>query len=123
MLEENMNNDMNYEEEYYENPDELFGVGDPHDILVSGYIKNMLEDEDVDNGDKRKLREIVNSTELQDELLAVIYEDLNNSNALCNYISDFSVEEIGKMDGPWNTVMDIVNESIGKFLAEQPEIS
>ena len=123
MLEENMNNDINYEEEYYESPDELFGVGDPHDILVSSYIKNMLEDGDIDNGDKRKLREIVNSTELQDELLAVIYEDLNNSDALCNYISDFSVEEIGKMDGPWNTVMDIVNESIGKFLAEQPEIS
>ena len=118
-----LNDNSYYEEEYYESPDELFGVGDPHDILVSSYIKNMLEDEDVDNGDKRKLREIVNSTELQDELLAVIYEDLNNSNALCNYSSDFSVEEIGKMDGPWNTVMDIVNESIGKFLAEQPEIS
>ena len=123
MFEENVNNDMNYEEKYYESPDELFGVGDPHDILVSGYIKNMLEDEDVYNGDKRKLREIVNSTELQDALLAVIYEDLNNSDALCNYISDFSVEEIGKMDGPWNTTMDVENESIGKFLAGQPEIS
>ena len=123
MFEENVNRDGDYEEEYYESSDELFGVGDPRDILVSSYIKNMLEDEDVDNGDKRKLRKIVNSTELQDKLLAVIYEDLNNSDVLCNYISDFSVEEIGKMDGPWNTTMDIVNESVGKFLAEQPEIS
>ena len=112
----------NYEEEFYESPNELFGFGDPHDILCNSYIKDMLEDEDTTNGIRRKLREIVNSVQLQNDLLEKIYEALDDCEALCNYITDFSVEELGKMDGPWNITMNVVNKTIECFLEEQKEI-
>ncbi len=106
------------DEEFYEDVIELF---DPSDIgfnkvLVDTYIKDILEDPSVEEPSKEKLRKVVASEELLDELVEVIKTALEESATLHNYISDYSVAELGDMDSPWNTVMDITNDSIFSFI-------
>jgi hypothetical protein len=38
-----------------------------------------------------------------------------DSNTICNYISDFTVSELGNMDGIWNEFGDILRDSIYEY--------
>jgi hypothetical protein len=110
------------DEEFYEDVVELFdssGIGFTK-VLVDTYIKDILEDASVEEPNKEKLRKIVASEELLDELIEVIKTALDESATLQNYISDYSVAELGDMDSPWNTVMDITNDSIFAFIDKVP---
>jgi hypothetical protein len=110
------------DEESYEDVIELFdpsGIGFTK-VLVDTYIKDILEDTSVEEPSKEKLRKVVASEELLDELVEVIKTALEESTTLQNYISDYSVAELGDMDGPWNTVMDITNDSIFAFIEKAP---
>lgn len=110
------------DEEFYEDVVELFdpsGIGFTK-VLVDTYIKDILEDTSVEEPSKEKLRKVVASEELLDELVEVIKTALEESTTLQNYISDYSVAELGDMDSPWNTVMDITNDSIFYFIEKVP---
>ena len=110
------------DEEFYEDVVELFdpsGIGF-NKVLVDTYLKNILEDPSVEEPSKEKLRKVVASEELLDELVEVIKTALDESATLQNYISDYSVAELGDKDGPWNTVMDITNDSIFSFIEKVP---
>lgn len=110
------------DEEFYEDVIELFdpsGIGFTK-VLVDTYIKDILEDTSVEELSKEKLRKVVASEELLDELVEVIKTALDESATLQNYISDYSVAELGDMDSPWNTVMDITNDSIFAFIEKAP---
>ena len=121
-LDEDDDEDDEDDEEFYEDVVELFdpsGIGFTK-VLVDTYIKDILEDASVEEPSKEKLRKVVASEELLDELVEVIKTALEESATLQNYISDYSVAELGNMDGPWNTVMDITNDSIFAFIDKAP---
>ena len=110
------------DEEFYEDVVELFdpsGIGFTK-VLVDTYIKDILEDTSVEEPSKEKLRKVVASEEQLGDLIEAINAALEESTTLQNYISDYSVAELGDMDGPWNTVMDITNVSIFSFIEKVP---
>lgn len=110
------------DEEFYEDVVELFdpsGIGFAK-VLVDTYIKDILEDTSVEEPSKEKLRKVVASEEQLGDLIEVINAALEESATLQNYISDYSVAELGDMDGPWNTVIDITNDSIFSFIEKVP---
>lgn len=107
---------------WYEYPEELFCQRTPHKTLIDGYLKKMLEDENVSDMDKKKIRKIIKGFMFRQELLRNIYHNLNDSDTMCGYIEDYSVSEMENVDGPWNTVIDITNETIRKFLDECPNL-
>ncbi len=110
------------EEDWYEYPEELFSNGDPHETLIEAYLQDIMEDESVSNKDKKKIQKIINGFALRQELLRKIYHNLNDSDRMCGYIEDYSVSEMENMDGPWNAVMDITNETIWDFLKENKHL-
>jgi hypothetical protein len=106
------------EDDFYEDVIELFdpsGIGQKK-VLTDAYIKDILNDPTVEDSDKEKFKQILASEELLDEALEVVAEALYDSGELSDYISDYSAYELSEMDGPWNTVMDIVNECLWDFV-------
>lgn len=103
--------------DYYDSPEELFDNGDSRKTLLDGYIKVLLEDDTLNDVAKNRLQQIIDSEQLQDELIDEIKTELNNSNTLNNFITDYTVSELGDMDSPWNTVMDITNDYILSYIS------
>lgn len=102
--------------DYYDNPAELFDNGDARETLLDGYLRPMLNDSSVDTDIKNHIQTIVKSEQLQDELIDVIKNHLNDSVALNNYVADYDAYELGNMDSPWNTVIDITEDTIEDFI-------
>lgn len=106
------------EDDFYEDVIELLdpsGIGQKK-VLTDTYIKDILNDPTVEDSDKEKFKQILASEELLDEVFEAVTEALYDSVELSDYISDYSAYELSDMDGPWNTVMDIVNECLWNFV-------
>lgn len=102
--------------DYYDNPAELFDNGDARETLLDGYLRPMLNDSSVDTDIKNHIQTIIKSEQLQDELIDVIKNHLNDSVTLNNYVADYDAYELGNMDSPWNTVIDITEDAIEDFI-------
>lgn len=109
--------------DYYDSPAELFDNGDAKNTLLDGYLEPMLTDESTDTETKTVVQRIIDSDELQDELIDLIKNTLNDSNALNNYVTDYDAYELGEMDGHWNTVIEIVEDVIEYFVKQLIEPS
>lgn len=105
--------------DYYDNPAELFDNGDARETLLDGYLRPMLNDSSVDTDIKNHIQTIIKSEQLQDELIDVIKNHLNDSVTLNNYVADYDAYELGNMDSPWNTVIDITEDAIEDFIKYQ----
>jgi hypothetical protein len=105
------------DEYFYEDVIELFNPGGQsfNEVLIDPYLNDFLNEAETPK-ERAKIKNILKSEELQNDLIEAIKAALDASNTLWNYISEYTAEELSDMDGPWNTVMDIVNETISKFL-------
>jgi hypothetical protein len=105
------------DEDFYDDVIELFNPGGQSfsEVLVDPYLNDFLNEAETP-AERAKIKNILKSEELQNDLIEAIKAALDASGTLWNYISEYTAEELSDMDGPWNTVMDIVNETISKFL-------
>ena len=109
--------------DYYNSPEELFDNGDARYTLLDGYINPMLEDESTEPAVKKELQNIKDSEKLQDEVIDLIKNYLNDSDSLNEYVIDYDADELGNMDNPWNTVIDISYAAIEEFIKDRLEES
>jgi hypothetical protein len=112
----NFGDDEDDEEEYYEDGTELFN----EDLSnITGVIESILEDLDPSDSDEKILYDkLVKVKEDQEELLEIknfCMDRVCNNNTICNYISDYTVSELGDMDGIWNEFGDILRDSIYEY--------
>ncbi len=105
------------EEDFYEDVVELFNPGGHSfkEVLIDPYLNDALEEAETPE-EYAKVKNILKSEELQNNLIDDIKAALDNSGTLWSYISEYTAEELSDMDGPWDTVMDIVRETISNFL-------
>lgn len=103
---------------YYKYPEELFANGNAKIALLDGYLKPML-DEVPNTAVKTELNKIIESTELQEQLIDLISKKLNESETLISYITEYDAYELSDKDAPWNLVMDIARAVIEEFIRQR----
>ena len=110
------------DEEYYEDGSELF-MEDMSNI--EGTIDDILEDLDLDESKEKelydKLIEAKKNSEIMEELKSACIDKICDSDTICNYISDYSISELGDMDGIWNTFGDILRDTICEYFSFNEE--
>lgn len=104
------------DDEYYEDGSELF-MEDNSNII--GVIESILEDLDLSNPEEKvlfdKLTKVKSDETVLKELKEYCVDQVCNSEEINNYICDFTVSELGDMDGIWNEFGDILRDSIYKY--------
>ena len=106
------------EEEYYEDGSELFSE-DLSNIV--GMIEDDIQpDLDLTNADDKVLYDKLEEAKKDEKLLQEIKEHcidkVCDNELINNYISDYTVSELGDMDGIWNEFGDILREAIIEYL-------
>ena len=106
------------DEEYYEDGSELFSE-DLSNIV--GMIEDDIQpDLDLTNVDDKalydKLEELKKDEKRLLELKDFCIDKVNMSERIINYISDYTISELGDMDGIWNEFGDILREAIIEYL-------
>jgi hypothetical protein len=104
------------DEEYYENGTELFSE-DLSNII--GMIEDILEDLDLTEENEKVLRDKLIKVKEDPEILQDIknfcMDRVCDNDTICDYISDYTVSELGDMDGIWNEFMDTIRDSIYEY--------
>ena len=108
--------DEDEDEEYYEDGTELFN----EDLSnITGMIKDILEDLDPTVEDEKVLRDkllkVKDDPEVLQDIKNFCMDRVCNNDTICNYISDFTVSELGEIDGIWNEFGDTLRESIYEY--------
>ena len=105
------------EEEYYDNPSELFQ--DDGLTTVKEVVKGIMSDLDLNVVSEKAfheaLSEVFFSHELLVNLTTFVVDKVCDSDTLWNYINDYTVEELGNMDGIWNCFGDTIREAIYNY--------
>lgn len=106
------------EDEYYEDGSELFSE-DLSNIV--GMIEDDIQpDLDLTNVDDKalydKLEEVKKDEKLLQEIKDFCIDKVCDSERINNYLSDYTVSQLGDMDGIWNTFGDILREAIIEYL-------
>ena len=108
--------DEDEEEEYYEDGTELFNEDMSN---VTGMIEDILEDLDPTVEDdkvlRNKLLKVKDDPETLQEIKNFCMDRVCNNDTICNYISEFTVSELGEIDGIWNVFGDVLRDSIYEF--------
>ena len=105
------------EEEYYDDPSELF----PDDglITVKEEVKGIMSDLDLSVVDEKAFHEVLSEVFFSHELLVnlttFVVDKVCDSDTLWNYINDYTVHELGNMDGIWNCFGDTIREAIYNY--------
>jgi hypothetical protein len=104
------------EEEFYEDGSELFSTDLSN---ITGMIEDMKEELDLSDPDEKliyeKMTKVLTDTETLQEIKNICVDRVCDSDTICNYISDYSVSELGDMDGIWNEFGDILRETIYEY--------
>ena len=108
--------DEDEEEEYYEDGSELFC----EDLSnITGVIEYIMEDLDKSDTKEKlmydKMSSALTDTKTLQEIKELCIDRVCDSDTICNYISEYSVYELGNMDGIWNEFGDILRESIYEY--------
>ena len=106
------------DDEFYEDGSELFSE-DLSNIV--GTIEDDIQpDLDLADADDKALYDKLEEAKKDEKLLQEIKEHcidkVNESERIINYISDYTVSELGDMDGIWNEFGDILRDAIIEFL-------
>ena len=108
--------DEDEEEDFYEDGSELFSE-DLSNII--GVIEDIKEELDLSDRDDKlmydKMTEVLTDTKTLQEIKELCVDRVCDSDTICNYISDYSVSELGDMDGIWNEFGDILRETIYEY--------
>ena len=105
-----------YEEEFYNDGSELFC----EDLSnITGMIEDIQLDLDLDTETDKtlnsKLEEALKDENVLRELKDFCIDKVCDSERISNYISDYTISELGDMDGIWNTFGDILEEAIIEY--------
>ena len=104
------------DEEFYEDGSELF-MSDLSNI--EGTIDDILEDLDLSNPDEKnlhdKLLKVKDDKETLEDIKSVCIDKVCDNDTICHYISDYTIYELGDMDGIWNEFGDILRETIYEY--------
>ena len=108
--------EMDNEEEFYNDGSELFS----EDLTnITGTIESIQLDLDLTNETDKalnsKLEEALKDESLLSELKEFCIDKVCDSERIDNYISDYTISELGDMDGIWNTFGDILEEAIIEY--------
>lgn len=105
------------DEEFYNDGSELF---DTECSNVVGVIEDMIEDLDSsdpeDEVTKKKLTDLLNNPEQLEELKDLAVNRVCDNEIINNYINDYSISELGDMDGIWNEFGDCLESAIYEFI-------
>jgi hypothetical protein len=108
--------DEDEDEEYYEDGTELFS-DDLSNIV--GMIEDILEDLDLTEENEKvlhdKLIKVKDDPEILQDIKNFCMDRVCDNDTICNYISDYTVYELGDMDGIWNEFMDTIRDSIYEY--------
>jgi hypothetical protein len=103
-------------DEYYEDGTELFNE-DLSNII--GVIESILEDLDLSDEEEKelhsKLIKVKDDTETLQDIKNFCMDRVCDNDTICNYISDYTVSELGDMDGIWNEFGDTLRDSIYEY--------
>jgi hypothetical protein len=104
------------DEEFYEDGSELFSSDLSN---IEGTIDDILEDLDLNNPDEKdlhdKLLKVKDDKETLEDIRSVCIDRVCDSDTICHYISDYTIYELGDMDGIWNEFGDILRETIYEY--------
>ena len=112
--------DLDFEEpddgEYYNDGSELF----MEDLSnIEGTIDDILLDLELDRPKDKdlfnKLLKAKKDKNTLEELKSVCIDKVCDSDTISNYISDYSISELGDIDGIWNTFGDILRNTIFEY--------
>jgi hypothetical protein len=108
--------DKDIDDEYYEDGTELFSLDLSN---IEGTIESIIEELDLTEPDEKelynKLVRVKDDKTVLSELKEICMDNVCNSDIISNYISDYSVSELGDMDGIWNEFGDILRETVYKY--------
>ena len=108
--------DKDIDDEYYEDGTELFNLDLSN---IEGTIESIIEELDLTELDEKelydKLVRVKDDKKVLSELKEICMDNVCNSDIISNYISDYSVSELGNMDGIWNEFGDILRETVYKY--------
>jgi hypothetical protein len=109
--------ELDYEDEeddgeYYSDGSELFS-----EETIPGVIDDLLINDDFtdDEEEKRvysKMRSQKDDPKVLEELKELCVKKVCDNEKIINYISDFTISELGDMDGLWNEFSDILEDTI-----------
>jgi hypothetical protein len=104
------------DDEYYEEGSELF-MDDFSNI--EGVIDDISTDLDLTDPQEKalydKLVEAWKDPKVLEEVKSICIDRVCDNDTISNYISDYTVSELGDMDGIWNTFGDILRETIYEY--------
>lgn len=104
------------DEEYYNDGSELFMLDLSN---VEGTIDDILEDLDLDEPKEKelhdKLIEVKKDKDTLEDIKLKCIDEVCDSETICNYISDYSISELGDMDGIWNVFGDILRDTVYEY--------
>ena len=104
------------DEEYYNDGSELFSLDLSN---VEGTVDDILEDlNPEDPKEKRFIDVLLNlkkSPHMLEDLKNKCIDNVCDSETICNYISDYSISELGDMDGIWNVFGDILRDTVYEY--------
>ena len=107
------------EEEFYGDGSELFSTDLSN---ITGVIEDIKEDLDLSDRDDKlmydKMTKVLTDTNTLKEIKELCVDRVCDSDTICNYISDYSVSELGDMDGIWNEFGDILRETIYEYFED-----
>jgi hypothetical protein len=104
------------DDEYYLDGTELFDEGLSN---IIGTIESILEDLDLTEENEKvlhdKLIKVKEDPEILQDIKNFCMDRVCDNDTICNYISDYTVSELGDMDGIWNEFMDTIRDSIYEY--------
>lgn len=105
------------DEELYNDGSELF---DSERSNVVGVIEAMIEDLDPSDPEyeitKKKLTDLLNNPEQLEELKDLAVNRVCDNDTINSYISDYTISELGDMDGIWNEFGDCLESVVHEFI-------
>ena len=106
------------DEEFYEDGSELFSEDFSN---IVGMIEDDIQpDLDLNNAEDKalnaKLEELKKDEKRLRELKDFCIDRVNMSERIINYISDYTISELGDMDGIWNEFGDTLRDAIIEYL-------
>ena len=106
------------DEEYYEDGSELFS--EDFSNIVGMIEDDILPDLDLNDTNDRslyyRLEEVKKDDKVLQELKDFCIDRVNMSERIINYISDYTISELGDMDGIWNEFGDILRDAIIEYI-------
>ena len=104
------------DEEYYEDGSELFMDGFSN---IEGAIEDIGMVLDLTDPQEKALYDKLvvarKDPKVLEELKSICMDRVCDNDTISNYISDYTVSELGDMDGIWNTFGDILRETIYEY--------